>query len=340
MVKTIDSKRRVNLLGYGMFVLAFFLVSYFGMTVNAYPKGIEGASTVLDEERTIELNNVGDAHVTDVLKYDKTWFNSYEYIFEKYPFLLTRQSQTENNLREKENFESNIDKTNYSITLTYDEPGYAYNMGDSWVLLDFPEKPKFDKGGQFVYEGEGTEVSAFTLWDTMHINYTTIVEPPAGATNAGYDQSQKGLAYQLPYVAAGASSNPLANNKALFIALFVILMIVSLGGAVFFLTRKAGVAPAVAGSPFTPGAPTAPEGMAPPPITTPTTASPTPPTVAPAAMVVTQTMAPQVPTEEPSTQKEAAATEEERGSKFCKFCGSHLKHAGAKFCSGCGKEQV
>ncbi len=340
MVKTIVSKSRVNLLGYGLFVLAFFLVSYFGMTVNAYPKGIEGASTVLDEERTIELNNVGDAHVTDVLKYDKTWFNSYEYIFEKYPFLLTRQSQTENNLREKENFESNIDKANYSISLTYDEPGYAYNMGDSWVLYDFPDKPKFDNGGQFVYEGEGTEVSAFTLWDTMHINYTTIVKPPAGATNAGFDQSQKVLAYQFPYVAGGASSNPLANNKALVIALFVILMVVSLGAALFFLTRKAGIVLAAAGAPFAPGVPIMPEGMAPPPITTPMTAPPTAPTVAPAAMETTPAMAPEAPTEEPSAPEEVAATEEEPGSKFCKFCGNNLKHIGAKFCSECGKEQV
>jgi len=340
MVKIIDSRKKVQVLGLALFVVAIFLTSYFLMTWRAYPQGIEAASTILDEEYKVEINNVGEAHITDVLKYDRSWFNSNSFVFEKYPFLLSRRYRDENNVRELKNFNSNVDKTNYTITLTFDMPGDAYNKGDSWVIYGYPDKPKFENQGQFVFESEGTLNSEFTLWSDMHINNTTIIVPPPEATNARYDQGQKGVSYELHYVAAGTSSNPLATNKALFIVLFVILMLASLGGAGFFLTRKVGVAPAVAGAPFAPGVPTVPEGMAPAPITTPTTAPPTPPTVAPAAMVATQAMAPQVPTEEPSAPEEAAATEEESGSKFCKFCGSHLKHAGAKFCSGCGKEQV
>ena len=309
------------------------MLSYIGMIPNAYPKGIEAADTILDEEYTIEMDDVGSAHITDVLKYDKSWFNSNSSVFEKYPFLLSRRYQDENNLRELENFTSDIDQANYTITLTFDIPGNAYNKGDSWVIYGYADKPKFENQGQLVFESEWTQSDEFTLWNNMHINYTAIVIPPARATNAHYDQNQKAVVYELPYVAAQASSSPLATNKPLFIVLFAILMIASIGGFGFLMAKSK--APAAAVAPFGAGVPGVPEVMAPDPVTTLPGPPVPPPTITPAQVEATQPMPPA-----PAAAETAVSPDTQEGSRFCKFCGGKLKHAGAKFCSGCGKEQV
>lgn len=336
MVKIIDTRKKYHLIGLALFLAAVFLCSYVLMTWSAYPKGIEAASTILDEEFKIELDNVGAAHITDVLKYDRAWFNSYAFVFEKYPFLLSRRYSSENNLRELDNFTSNVDQANYTITLTFDMPGDAYNKGDSWVLYGYPDKPKFENQGQLIFESEGTLNSEFTLWSDMHINNTTIVVPPPGAANTHYDQAKKAVVYELPYTPVASSSNVLGNNQALFIALFAILMLISLGAMILFLTTGRGMAPVAAmGAPF-PAAGVSPvPGMAPTP--------PQAPTVAAVPVDMTQPTATGPPAPPPpaavSRPPEAGAKAEE-GTQFCKFCGSKLKHAGANFCSECGKQQA
>jgi hypothetical protein len=328
MVKTSAIGKNARILVFALFVVVVFLGSFVMMTWRALPQGIEASSTLLDEEYKIELNNVGEAHITDTLTYDKAWFNSYGYVFEKYPFLLSRRYRDENDVRELQNFTSDVDKANYTITLSFDMPGDAYNKGDSWVLYGYPDKPKFENQGQFVFESEGTLNSEFTLWSDMHINTTTTIVPPQGAANAHYDQAQKAVVYELPYLAT-TSSNPLAANRALFIVLFVLLMIIGLGGAVILLTRK--TAPLPAGAPFA-GVPMAGEVMA--PVTLPTAPGAPPSTSIAESTQVEGIQAAMAPPE--------AVTEvqQEEGSKFCKFCGGTLKHVGAKFCSSCGKEQT
>jgi hypothetical protein len=328
MVEIRTTGKRVRIIGTVLFVTAIFLATFFLLTADAYPQGIQAASTIVDEDYTVELNGVGDAHITDVLKYDKAWFNSNADTFEKYPFLLSRRYEDESNSRELENFTSSVDRSSYTVTLNFDIPGDAYNKGDYWVLYGYADKPKFENQGQFIFESEGTLNNEFTLWSDMHINNTTTIKPPPGALNARYDPSQKGVVYELPYVPP--SSNPLASNKALFTALFAVLMLLGLSGAVFFMTRKT-VAPVAA--PFTPGIPAPSEGRAPIPV-------PTSPVTPPAAATISSAPAEVSQPPSPAAGEAPPGEEAEQASKFCKFCGSELKHAGARFCSSCGKEQA
>ncbi len=330
MVNTSAIRGKVRVLGLAIFIVAIFLCSFLMMTWKASAQGIESTSTILDEEFTIELNNVGDAHVTDTFKYDRAWFNSYGYVFEDYPFLLSRRYKDESGLRELTDFSANVDRANYTITVTFDVPGEAYNEGNYWRVLGYPYKPKFENEGQFIFENEWTQNNEFTLWSDMQINYTGYFLAPPGATNLRWNEAKKQLEYDLPYTTV-ASSNPLASNRALFIALFAILMIASLAGAILFMTRKA-IVPAAAGAPFT-GMPAASENVTPPAMPMTPGAPPSPPTIEPAEAEVTQP-----PT--PAASEPAPETPAEKGSNFCKFCGGQLKHAGAKFCSSCGKEQI
>ncbi len=278
---------------------------------DAQAKGIRGADTVLDEELTIEIDALGNAHYVDVLKYDRSWFNSYAYIFEKYPFLLSRRYRSESNIRDTENFSAQVDRANFAITVTFDTKGEVYNMGDYWILFGFPEKPKFEREGELIFESEGSMNNEYTLYDTMHVNTTTIVKLPPGAKNAKYNESKKGVTYELPYVAPPTSSSVLASNKALFTALFLALMLGSLATGVFVLLRGKGIRPMPA-----PAVPTYPAGTTP----TPPQAS-TPPTTVPPAPSVSP----------PPIEAEAG---------YCKFCGEKLKHKDAKFCSHCGKSLI
>ncbi len=304
--------------GFCLAALAAILVLLlaFAWGVKAEAKGIRGAETVLDEDLTIEIDELGNAHYIDVLKYDRSWFNSYAYIFEKYPWLLSRRYRSESNIRDTENFNAQLDRGNYSITVTFDTPGQVYNMGDHWIFFGFPNKPKFEREGEFIFESEGSMNNEFTLYDTMHVNTTTIVKFPPGARNIKYNDAKKGVTYELPYAGPPAPSNVLASNKALFTALFLLLMLVSAGAVLFVLLKGRGVkpVPVVAGPTYAAGMPPSPPQAGAPSVAAPPTAP------GPAAPAPTQ------------------PTEEEVG--FCRFCGEKLKHKEAKFCSHCGKSQV
>ncbi|HET6494227.1 MAG TPA: hypothetical protein VFH61_02545 [Thermoleophilia bacterium] len=66
-------------------------------------------------------------------------------------------------MREIQNFNATLDRENATVTLTFDEPGFACNMGSYWMLPFFPEGPRFELDGAKVFEQESTVSNEFTL---------------------------------------------------------------------------------------------------------------------------------------------------------------------------------
>jgi hypothetical protein len=282
------------------------LFNNFPFSAEVKAQGIEGTRTFLKEKFTVELNEVGDAHYTDVLVYDDNWFAKNSKYFEEYPFLLSRRYRSEGNIREVDNFDVQVDKKKSTVTITFDTPGAAYNMGDYWILFGYPTEP--EEGEEMVFESEGTLSNEFTLWDTMDITTRTTVKLPPGATNSRYDTSKKAVVYELPYPAAPKES-ALVKNRALFIALFGLLILISLILLAVSLLMKRRARPVAAVTM---------------PATPPIIPSTTPPTP-PGSEVSTP---PPVIVPSPPVM----------GKHFCKYCGRELTTGTEKFCKHCGKQ--
>ena len=95
----------------------------------------DGTAYTMQEEYLIEINDVGDAKITDTITYEEAWFEEYGSLFEENPNLLSRRYREDNDVGEVENFEADIDQGEGTITITFDTPGLAYNMGANWVEI-------------------------------------------------------------------------------------------------------------------------------------------------------------------------------------------------------------
>ncbi len=279
------------------------------MLSPALPQGMEGSDLVIEEEYTIELTPTGDAHITDVLNYDTAYFDEYAAVFDEYPNLLSRRYSGDTDVGEIENFNVDVNERKGTVTITFDSPGFAYDMGDTWDIYGFGYEPSKTRDTEMVFEGEGTLNNELTLFEEAPLNVTTTVKFPAGASGALYDAGDSAVKYVLPYVEA-ESGNFLQNNKSVWIPIFIVLMVLSLLLLLYVIIngRRSGapatvetVPGAVAAPTFTPAPPAAP---APPAYPTAPAAS-----AAPAAPV----------------------------TKYCKHCGGALKESDTSFCSNCGK---
>ncbi len=190
--------------------------------------GRAAAATTVDieEEFTLEINSVGDVHCTDVLKYDKGWFDANGAVFEDYPSLLSRNYTQDTDVREIPNFEVKVNARRATVTVTYDNPGGAYNEGDNWILYGYPSKPADESAGEMVFEDQFIANSEITLWENMEVALTTTVKTPQGATNMAYDTTKKVITYVLPWKSASTGMwNWIKNNRPILIAVFALILL-------------------------------------------------------------------------------------------------------------------
>ena len=210
----------------------------------------------LYEEFRIEVNEVGDAHITDTITYDPVWFDEYGYLFEENPNLLTRRYRADSNVGEVENFDVDIDFGDATITVSFDTPGLAYNLGDGWELYGYGQYSLVDEGDDEVsLHAAWTLTSEYTLFEPMGLAETVVVVLPEKAQDASFDAENGTISWDVPYAAAGAGV--LADNKTLFTLIFALLMALSLIALLYAFTRKVKepVAPAVVAAAATPPVP-------------------------------------------------------------------------------------
>jgi hypothetical protein len=285
-------------------------------------QGVEStADFTIEEDYTVELTSTGDAHITDVLTYDDTWFSDYGSIFEEYPNLLSRRYRDNTDVGEIENFDAKVNQKKSTITITFDTPGYAYDMGVNWAMYGFGYEPSKTKSGEMVFEGQGSMNNEFTLFEEIPFNVTTTIKFPEGASNPKYVASDSSVTYELPYKAAKLG-NFLQNNKGVWIPIFIVLMLLSLILLLYVVLNSRRSAVATSGMGAGPGA-----GMPLPPPVAPMQPAPVAP-LPPAASAPPVAAAPSA---------EAPAAEQPVKQRFCKHCGSALKEADKSFCSSCGK---
>ncbi len=269
----------------------------------------EEGDFALQEEFRMELNEVGDAHITDTITYDSLWFDEYGYLFEENPNLLSRRYRADSNLGEVENFDVGIDSGNATITVSFDTPGLVYNIGNGWEIYGYGGYDLVDESDDEVtLQAYWTLTNEYTLFEPMSLEETVVVVLPEGASNAAFDEEAGTIGYDLPSEAAGAGV--LADNKTLFTLIFALLMGLSLILLLYVFTRKTKepVAPA-----------TVPAGM---------------PAAAPQAVPPTQAVPPAQAA--PSPPPAPTAGEVADTKKFCRKCGYPRGSAEERFCRKCG----
>ncbi len=213
-----------------LLVAALLLAAAIGLCPAA---GAEGEAAVyrVDETVTLDVDSVGDVAHRYVLLYDEQFFAEQGASFEEYPFLLVRRSRAKEAVDEIEGVNADLDRDAGQVTLTFREPGRAYNMGDRWVLYGLSGPPDEITGGGAVVREESTENSDFTLWQDLAFTTTTRVSLPVSAENVSWDDDEMALVWQTPeQVAAfqGKSGSVLQRHRVLFATVFVALMAVSL----------------------------------------------------------------------------------------------------------------
>jgi hypothetical protein len=272
----------------------------------------------VSEDYNVDINDVGDAAVTDQVTYDPTWFAEVGYVFEEYPNLLSRRFRADTNVGELENFDVQVDTGASTITVTFDAPGLVYNMGDEWVLFGYPGYEVSNVGDdQVVLTGTWLVTGEYTLFEELGWEDTVTIDLPEGATGARYDEGDGAVYYQLAYAGETASAGFLEDNKTIMLIVFGVLMGLSLLLFILVVTRKEKEPPAQ-----------------------PAMAQATPLTVPPAAAQTPTPSAPpaaaQPPPSAPPEEQAAPPEEQAAAPTFCKKCGKPTMKEGASFCKNCG----
>ncbi|MBN2028074.1 MAG: hypothetical protein JW854_15095 [Actinobacteria bacterium] len=284
-------------------ILLALLLSFSLQIAVAQELGEEG-EFALQEEYRMEINEVGDAHITDTITYDPLWFDEYGYLFEENENLLSRRYRADSNVGEVENFEADIDSGDATITISFDTPGLAYNLADGWTIFGYGNYEVLDEGDdEVILQAAWTITNEFSLFEPMSLAEEVVIVLPPGARNAVFDETTGAIEYDLAY--AEQEAGFLEDNKTLLIIIFALVMAVSLILLLYAFTRPTK-APAVIGAAGAP-APV----QAPPPATAPTTAP-------------TQTAEP------------AGAPTQADGPRFCKKCGHPRGTPDERFCRKCG----
>lgn len=218
-------------------------------------ESVDTAAYEVQETYTITVNDVGDAHFEDVMKYDEEFFAAALPYLQKYPELLSRRYERQVAVQEIQNFQSRLDADKATVTLTFDQPGYAYNEGDHWMLPFFSSPPDGDQDGVPTFEETSTVSNEYTLFEDAAFITVTRVQLPPGAGDARWDEHDEALLYALAYEPP-TSGNVLQRNSTAFTIVFAVLMALSLGAAALLLLRKPapGAAPGAPG-PESPGPP-------------------------------------------------------------------------------------
>ncbi len=221
-----------------------------------------GDGTVYDmqEEYRIEINDVGDAKITDTITYEEAWFEEFGYLFEENPNLLSRRYREDSDVGEVENFDADIDQRKGTITITFETPGLAYNFGGKWDVYGYGQYTLVDESDDEVvleaaWEGVNYE---FTLFETMNLAEKVVIDLPDGATNASFDASTGTVEYDLAYKGKEVSGGVLADNKTLFTIIFALAIALLLILLFYVFTRGAKAPEAVSATAAVPPAPAPP----------------------------------------------------------------------------------
>lgn len=268
---------------------------------------LEGSEPIIEETYEITLNDVGDAQVVDSIEYvNPDDYDLIKGLAEENPKYLSRRYTDDTSIGGVENFEVDLDDSSHSVILSFETPGYAYNMKEYWMVPGISTEAKegsgnkYETGEQYVWNNE------FTMFTDQVVDVTTVIGFPAGATDIEYDGDEKVMKYVMP--AADSELGFFTENRTLLLIIFGCCALLFLALLVLVLTRKAE--PGSAGVTPVAGAPGAtPAAVQPPP------SSPAPP--------------------EPAPEVNAPHRPAEPAARYCKNCGAPIA-PGKKFCSRCG----
>ncbi len=332
----------------------------------------------VEETARLSVSPVGNVIHKDVLVYDREFFDSQSANFEEYPFLLSRRYRAMEEVNEIQDFRADLDKAAATVTLTFRETGRAYNMGDHWIMYGFSTKPTRIDGRELVIEEKSTINSDYTLWQDLDFKTTTYVSLPQGAEGIRWDDDDSAVVWEMPAQLAALTADDggmLQDNRAVFIAVFAVLMAGSLAVATAVLLRGRRTAPVAAAAAPDRSAATSTGGATPTvaadPATTaavlttmpvespPVEEAPAAPSAGDAAFPPSDAGAPADTPEVPERATDDAATadtpaapeaatvnaSEATGTTeaadrphFCRYCGVHLPDIDAHYCPSCGKE--
>jgi len=289
----------------------------------------EEDSYSLSEDYRIELNELGDASITDTISYDPDWFSANGNLFQENPNLLSRRFRADTNLGEIENFDVRISQSKATVTVSFDAPGLAYLLDDGWHLFGYEGYRVVDEGNdRMVLEASWVLNNEFTLFEEMPLEEKVTIFLPEGARNAEWDEKAGAVRYELPETVP-AGGGFLYRHKALFTAIFSLLAALGLLLFLYASTRRPGepvpsAAAPTPGAPAPPGAPPLP-GMPPPAeppaVTPPAEAHISPPPSPPA---------PENPPAPPSPREKSSSP------AFCTRCGYPRGGEDVLYCRRCG----
>jgi hypothetical protein len=248
----------------------------------------QAAEPTITEEYVVTISDVGDARIEDRIKYGKQDYEDMKQVITDNPTFLTRLYTTERDIGEVLNFDTEMDDANRQLVITFDTPGYAYNMKDNWVIFGINNKPKNVSGSKVELEDQVDINNEFSLFTDQTLKTKTVYELPKKAKSARYNKEEKQIEYVMPE--AKASLGFWSENRTLLSVIFGILALLFAGLLGFVVTRKTVEA-------------TAPAGMT--------------PTAKPSSTV----------TEPGPEKKEAGVCEKcgrklKSGKKFCSHCGA------------------
>jgi zinc-ribbon domain len=197
----------------------------------------------INEEYTVTVNDVGDAHVVDVLKYSADDFATMKKVVKENPSLLSRRYRDENNTGEVNNLKTSFNASDHSINIAFNTPGYCYDMKDFWVAYGFPDKPKSTGKKEVTFDSQSDINSEFTLFTTQAMHTKSVIELPDAARNVRWDEEATAIKYDMP--PARSHLGFFSENKGWLTALFGLLALVFALLLVFVFTRKTSPAAAV-----------------------------------------------------------------------------------------------
>lgn len=311
----------------------------------------------VNEDFTITVNAVGDAHYRDVLKYDKDFFSTAGFNKGTYPSILVRRYREMVDNTEIEHLKSHIDMETATITVSFDQAGRAYNEGDHWAVYGYDEKPSLvTKDGARVFESESTVNNEFTLGQDLKFQTKTYLRLPAGSTGIRLDRGNEAMVYTLAYTEPAPPGSVLQKNRAIFLPIFAVLLLVAAGVIVYFLPRgrpaaaapqlgtggAAAALPAPGPAPELNSGPNPEQSHAAPPVATGAAPGTQAPDVAQTsagaegtATAATATI-PDAPDAQPARESDEPVQSTLLQAHFCRHCGAPLPQGDCNFCPVCG----
>lgn len=204
----------------------------------------DSAEPTITEEYVVTISDVGDAHIEDKIKYGEEDYEAVKEVIAENPTFLTRLYTTERDIGEVLNFDTEMDDANSQVVITFDTPGYAYNMKDYWKF-GISKKPKDVSGTKVEIEEEFDINNQFSLYTDQTLKTKTVYELPKKAKSARYNKEEKQIEYVMPE--AKAALGFWSENRTLLSVLFGILALLFAGLLAFVVTRKSVGVPAPAG---------------------------------------------------------------------------------------------